>query len=416
VSDDNNVAVRVSEVRKSFQLRHPEKGLLSPSSLVNGGDGSRLEVLKGVSFEVRRGEVFGIVGGNGAGKTTLLRIMSRIYEADSGSVEIAGRLAPFLELGIGFQRDLSARQNVLINGVLLGVDRKRMRESVDQVLAFAQLERFADAPLKNFSSGMRMRLAFGIILEAAADVLILDEILSVGDAAFQARSEEAFKRLCSQGKSVIMVSHRGLEEHCDRAMLLHQGQVETIGDPADVLSRYAELGGKRRKRERKPDQQKPGVRQDREQVRVAKRRRAEIREVSIRVPKHTRVRGRGRVTVRIVAEVDARIANPVLDLELASGDGTRRMTSRAEGIDGIDALRPGEVIMSGSVAGDLAPGAYTLDVALAQYNAKGVPARVSPPERVAFDVPGASSGHPAAIALPGRFTVASRPRRNGRQH
>ena len=159
-----------------------------------------LHALDGVSFDIHQGEFFGIVGRNGSGKSTLLKLLASIYRADAGTIRMAGRLAPFIELGVGFNPELTARENVVLNGVMMGLTPKETRAKLDSVIEFAELEEFADLKLKNFSSGMQVRLAFSVMLEADADVLLIDEVLAVGDAAFQQKCADAFHRDESAGQ------------------------------------------------------------------------------------------------------------------------------------------------------------------------------------------------------------------------
>ncbi|MEK6278396.1 MAG: ATP-binding cassette domain-containing protein [Actinomycetota bacterium] len=202
-----------------------------------------LPALRDVSFEVAQGEAFGIVGRNGSGKSTLLKCVSRIYRVDSGEVHVEGRLAPFIELGVGFNPELSARDNAVANAVLLGLTPDQARERLDEIIAFAELEQFVDLKLKNFSSGMSMRLAFAVTIQVDADVLLFDEVLKVGDTSFQEKCEEQFERLKDEGRTLLLVSHdmKSVESFCDRAMLLEDGSVVDIGDSATIARGYEEL-------------------------------------------------------------------------------------------------------------------------------------------------------------------------------
>jgi ABC-2 type transport system ATP-binding protein len=202
-----------------------------------------LRALRDVSFEIGSGEFFGIVGRNGSGKSTLLKCMAGIYRADEGSIRVAGRLAPFIELGVGFNPDLPALDNVIINAVMMGLTPREARERFDAVIEFAELEDFLDLKLKNYSSGMQVRLAFSVMVQVGADVLLIDEVLAVGDAAFQQKCFDVFYRLRNEGKTIVLVTHAvGLVERFGhRALLLEGGRIEAMGDPAEVGRRYLEL-------------------------------------------------------------------------------------------------------------------------------------------------------------------------------
>jgi ABC-type polysaccharide/polyol phosphate transport system ATPase subunit len=203
----------------------------------------QLHALQGVSFEVRLGEFFGIVGRNGSGKSTLLKIMASIYRADGGKIRMAGRLAPFIELGVGFNPELTSRENVVLNGVLMGLSRQEARRRLGSVLAFAELEEFADLKLKNYSSGMMVRLAFAVMVEADADIMLIDEVLAVGDAAFAQKCMDVFRARRDSGKTVVLVTHdmATVQSFCDRAMLIHDGELRYIGDPEEAALRYYRL-------------------------------------------------------------------------------------------------------------------------------------------------------------------------------
>jgi ABC-type polysaccharide/polyol phosphate transport system ATPase subunit len=206
-----------------------------------------LHALDGISFDIRQGEFFGIVGRNGSGKSTLLKLLASIYRADAGTIRLAGRLAPFIELGVGFNPELTARENVVLNGVMMGLTPKETRDKLDSVIEFAELEEFVDLKLKNYSSGMQVRLAFSVMLEADADVLLIDEVLAVGDAAFQQKCADSFHQMKAQGKTIVLVTHEmsSVEEYCHRAMLIDDGKILHIGDPREVGRHYLQLNFER---------------------------------------------------------------------------------------------------------------------------------------------------------------------------
>jgi ABC-type polysaccharide/polyol phosphate transport system ATPase subunit len=235
-------AVSVEGVGKEFRLPHEQAHTLKERALHPfrrvGAD--RLHALEGVSFAVEEGEFFGIVGRNGSGKSTLLKCLAGIYKVDHGQIRMRGRLSTFIELGVGFNPDLPARDNVLINGIMLGLSPKEALRRFDSIIAFAELEEFVDLKLKNYSSGMQVRLAFSVMSQVDADVLLIDEVLAVGDAAFQQKCFDVFQRLKDEGKTILFVTHdmAAVNRFCDRAVLLERGRVEIIGPPDHIGARY----------------------------------------------------------------------------------------------------------------------------------------------------------------------------------
>lgn len=235
----------VDGVSKAFRLPHQHYSTLKERALhpFRSRSYDTLQAVGDVSFSVARGEFFGIVGRNGSGKSTLLKCLAGIYGQDQGDIVVEGRLSPFIELGVGFNPDLTARDNVIINAIMLGLTRKQARERFDEIIAFAELEEFLDLKLKNYSSGMSVRLAFSVAIQVDADVLLVDEVLAVGDVAFQQKCFEQFQRLKDEGKTIIFVTHDmgAVERFCDRAMLLERGRVVSIDEPHAIARAYNEL-------------------------------------------------------------------------------------------------------------------------------------------------------------------------------
>jgi len=232
-------------VSKAFKLPHLQYHTLKERVLhpFSFREFDVLQAVDDVSFEVARGEFFGIVGRNGSGKSTLLKCLAGIYDIDHGELYVRGRLSPFIELGVGFNPDLTARDNVAINAIMLGLTRQQARERFDEIIAFAELEEFLDLRLKNYSSGMIVRLAFSIAIQVDAEILLIDEVLAVGDVAFQQKCFDEFYRLKAEGRTVLFVTHSmgDVQRFCDRAMLLERGHVVDIGDPATIARRYNEI-------------------------------------------------------------------------------------------------------------------------------------------------------------------------------
>ncbi len=239
-------AIVVDGIGKSFRIPHAGHGATLRSRILHPFSRTTWEefdALHDVSFDVEVGEFFGIIGRNGSGKSTLLKLMAGIYRPDSGRLAVNGTVAPFIELGVGFNPDLSGRDNVFINGALLGLTPRRLSERYDAIVEFAELERFMDLKLRNFSSGMQVRLAFSIALEAGADILLTDEVLAVGDARFQQKCFDVFRQRKSEGRTVVFVSHdmSAMIDFCDRSVLLDQGRVDMIGDTRAIVQRYQQL-------------------------------------------------------------------------------------------------------------------------------------------------------------------------------
>jgi ABC-type polysaccharide/polyol phosphate transport system ATPase subunit len=242
----NEAAVVVEGVTKGFSVPNSHQQTLKAQVIhpLRRQRRPQLSVLEDVSFEVKRGEFFGVAGRNASGKSTLLKLLAGIYRVDKGRIAVAPRVAPIIELGVGFQPELAARDNVLLNAEMMGVPAADAERRFSDVIDFAELEEFVDLKLKNYSSGMRVRLAFAIALLTDADLYLFDEVLAVGDAGFQQKCQNAFVDLKNDPeKTVILVTHSMtyIERFCDRALLLEDGKTELVGDPRDVSRRYAEL-------------------------------------------------------------------------------------------------------------------------------------------------------------------------------
>ncbi|MBO7131839.1 ABC transporter ATP-binding protein [Candidatus Saccharibacteria bacterium] len=242
---ENDIAISVKNLHKSFRLPTERSWGLKQAffNRLKGIKGYKEQkVLNGIDFDIHRGEFVGIVGRNGSGKSTLLKTLAKIYFPEKGSVEINGNLIPFIELGVGFNPELSGRENVYLNGALLGFSNKEVDEMYDEIVNFAELGEFMDQKLKNFSSGMQVRLAFSIAIRARGDILLLDEVLAVGDAAFQQKCNEYFASLRGN-QTVILVTHSmpSVRKFCSRAILIDNGKVKMDGDPKKVADAYEKL-------------------------------------------------------------------------------------------------------------------------------------------------------------------------------
>lgn len=241
---DKQIAVKVDHVSKYFKLPTEATNSLR-TALVNRFKGIKgykeQHVLKDISFEVEKGDFFGILGRNGSGKSTLLKIISEIYVPEKGSVTIDGKLVSFIELGVGFNPELTGRENVYMNGAMLGFSTAEIDAMYDDIVDFAELHDFMNQKLKNYSSGMQVRLAFSVAIKAQGDILILDEVLAVGDEAFQRKCNDYFQERKKSGKTTILVTHDmgAVKKYCNKAVLIENGLVKAIGDPFDVSDQYS---------------------------------------------------------------------------------------------------------------------------------------------------------------------------------
>jgi ABC-type polysaccharide/polyol phosphate transport system ATPase subunit len=237
-------AIEVTSVSKSFRIPHEQRTYLKEffTHPFRGTTYERNDALRDVTFSVEEGEFFGVIGPNGSGKSTLLRILAGIYVPGTGTVRVNGLLSPFIELGVGFNTELTARDNIRMNATLAGLTKRQLDERFHEIVAFSELARFADQQLKNYSSGMLVRLAYSIAIQIPFEVLLLDEVLAVGDQAFQDKCFATFDRFKEEGKTIVFVSHslELVEQFCDRCLLLKDGRVEGLGPPSAVVDLYRE--------------------------------------------------------------------------------------------------------------------------------------------------------------------------------
>ena len=244
---DKDIALKVEHVAKSFKLP-TEKSSGLKNSFINWTRGikgyTRQRVLRDISFTVNKGDFFGIVGRNGSGKSTLLKLISQIYNPDSGSITVNGSLISFIELGVGFNPELTGRENVFLNGAMLGFSREQVEKMYKDIVDFAELHDFMDQKLKNYSSGMQVRLAFSVAIKAQGDILVLDEVLAVGDEAFQRKCSDFFASIKKdKTKTVVLVTHSmdAVQQFCNKAIMIEGGEITEQGDPAFVAQKYREL-------------------------------------------------------------------------------------------------------------------------------------------------------------------------------
>jgi len=241
----DKIAISVKGLSKTFKIPIEEvSGIKSKFlNLFNSGSGYReFTPLNNIEFTINKGDFFGIVGKNGSGKSTLLKIIAGIYTPNKGTVVVNGSLVPFIELGVGFNPELTGKENVYLNGALLGFSHKEVDNMYSDIVEFAELEDFMEERLKNYSSGMQVRLAFSIAIKAKGDILLLDEVLAVGDAAFQQKCFDYFEQLKKEKRTMIIVTHdmAAVKRFCNRALIIRDGHIEAIGKPSEIADLYTE--------------------------------------------------------------------------------------------------------------------------------------------------------------------------------
>lgn len=245
----NDIAIKVENLTKTFRIYHEKRN--SFYEAISGFFSKKkyyeeLLVLNKISFEVKKGEMFGIIGRNGMGKTTLLRLMAEIYKPNSGKIIVNGTLIPLLGLGVGFNGEMTARDNVIFYGKLLGLSKKEIESKVKDIIEFSELERFEDTKLKSFSSGMYARLGFATAVQVDPDIVLADEVLSVGDIGFQKKCYKTFLEFKKKKKTIVLVTHdlNVIRNNCDKVMFLNDGKIVKIGEPQPVINEYLEYADK----------------------------------------------------------------------------------------------------------------------------------------------------------------------------
>lgn len=242
---NKEIALKVTNLHKSFDLVEDKRTAIKHLFVNIGKKEKKLRqnVLNGVDLTVEKGDFFGIIGRNGSGKSTLLKILAGVYTPDSGTVSVNGNLTPFIELGVGFNPELSGKDNVYLSASLLGYTRKQVNAMYDEIVDFAELHDHMDKKLKNYSSGMQVRLAFSIAIKAENDIMLFDEVLAVGDANFQEKCLNQFRKYKKEGKTIVLVTHAmgTVSEFCNKAVLIDGGKIVYSGKPAGAIKKYKEL-------------------------------------------------------------------------------------------------------------------------------------------------------------------------------
>ena len=350
------VVIEARGLDKMFRIPRHRVDSLKERALrpLTRADYRELHALRDISFEVHSGEFFGIVGRNGSGKSTLLKVMASIYRADAGRIRMAGRVAPFIELGVGFNPELTARDNVLLNGVMMGLTRRESARRLDAVLEFAELEDFVELKLKNYSSGMMVRLAFAVMVQADADIMLIDEVLAVGDASFAQKCMDVFHERRSAGKTIVLVTHdmATVQALCHRAMLIHDGELRYIGDPEETAMRYYRLnfGGADGQVARDGPRAVPDVH-------------AQLVDAWLEDESGTRVDNIEQgapIRLNVVLEAREQLTSPIFAIHVLNADGATvfGFRMRLSGDDPGAVPAGGRVRISGTIENPLVPGRY----------------------------------------------------------
>lgn len=351
----------VEHISKNFRLPHDSRKSIKQSFLsFRKNTYETQHVLKDVSFEVHEGEFFGILGRNGSGKSTLLKLIAGIYQPSEGKITLEGTLTPFIELGIGFNPELSGRDNVYLNGAILGLQKKEINDKYEDIVKFAELESFMDQKLRNYSSGMLVRLAFSISIQAHNNILLIDEVLAVGDINFQQKCLNVFREMKKTGKTVVLVTHdmAAVEEFCDRALLIDKGKIVKLGSGKDVANLYRRLNFEQLSDE--PQSKK---------VKRWGNRKVVVEDVSVVNPatgKLSRVYSEDSIRFKIMIRAEQYVENPIVGLQIRNLAGQVIIGTNSK-LDGqtIKVMNSGETrMLEWDINNILRSGVYTLTVAV----------------------------------------------------
>lgn len=380
-------AIEVKNVKKKFKVYLDKGSQLKERILFRNRN--RYEerwVLNGVSFEVKEGEAIGLIGHNGCGKSTTLKLLTRIMYPDSGSIELKGRVSSLIELGAGFHPDMSGRENIYTNASIFGLSKKEIDERMDDIIEFSEMEPFLDNPVRTYSSGMYMRLAFSVAINVNADILLIDEILAVGDVNFQAKCFNKLREIKAQGTTIVIVSHSmgQIEQICDRCIWIHEGKIKGEGLPRDIDKDYLDFMGQKRQEmaeeaERKEAQKQEAEQEDttpeevetKKEEEAAKRwgngraRFCEIYMSGSKNEKQSVFATEERVSIHMRYKVKQKVEDAVFGIGIFRDDGVQcyGTNTRIEQFKRFDLTEDGEVAVNfGRLS--LLPGKYTLDVAI----------------------------------------------------
>ena len=356
-------AIEVHDIKKSFRV-YLDKGR-TLKELVLFSKRRKYEerqVLQGISFEVKKGEALGLIGHNGCGKSTTLKLLTRIMYPDSGTIEMRGRVSSLIELGAGFHPDMSGRQNIYTNASIFGLTRKEIDARVDNIIEFSELEAFIDNPVRTYSSGMYVRLAFAVAINVDADILLVDEILAVGDANFQAKCFNKLREIKANGTTIVIVSHSlgQIEEICERSIWIHEGKIQKEGNPREVHPAYLEYMGQKRPEAASEKVKSEGERPGDGRVRIKT-----VEVISGKEGESNVFRTGEPVTLNISYNVVEKVEEASIGLEVYNGDGVKCYSTdtRTEKMDYIKLERDGEIHLILENL-ELLNGKYTMDFSI----------------------------------------------------
>lgn len=356
-------AIEVHDIKKSFRV-YLDKGR-TLKELVLFSKRRKYEerqVLQGISFEVKKGEALGLIGHNGCGKSTTLKLLTRIMYPDSGTIEMRGRVSSLIELGAGFHPDMSGRQNIYTNASIFGLTRKEIDARVDNIIEFSELDAFIDNPVRTYSSGMYMRLAFAVAINVDADILLVDEILAVGDANFQAKCFNKLREIKANGTTIVIVSHSlgQIEEICERSIWIHEGKIQKEGNPREVHPAYLEYMGQKRPEAASEKVKSGGERPGDGRVRIKT-----VEVISGKEGESNVFRTGEPVTLNISYNVVEKVEEASIGLEVYNGDGVKCYSTdtRTEKMDYIKLERDGEIHLILENL-ELLNGKYTMDFSI----------------------------------------------------
>ena len=356
-------AIEVHDIKKSFRV-YLDKGR-TLKELVLFSKRRKYEerqVLQGISFEVKKGEALGLIGHNGCGKSTTLKLLTRIMYPDSGTIEMRGRVSSLIELGAGFHPDMSGRQNIYTNASIFGLTRKEIDARVDNIIEFSELEAIIDNPVRTYSSGMYMRLAFAVAINVDADILLVDEILAVGDANFQAKCFNKLREIKANGTTIVIVSHSlgQIEEICERSIWIHEGKIQKEGNPREVHPAYLEYMGQKRREAASEKVKSEGERPGDGRVRIKT-----VEVISGKEGESNVFRTGEPVTLNISYNVVEKVEEASIGLEVYNGDGVKCYSTdtRTEKMDYIKLERDGEIHLILENL-ELLNGKYTMDFSI----------------------------------------------------